>query len=398
MNFEEMSIGSPTLRAIKDLRYEKPTEIQTRIIPLAMRGEDVVGQSATGSGKTAAFAVPMLERIKPRDGLQALVLAPTRELALQIAETFKELGKYRDVFALPVYGGSSFRAQADALPRAEIVVGTPGRVLDHLRRGTMKLGRVKILVLDEADRMLDMGFIDDVEAIIRSVPRERQTMLFGATVPREVLNLSRRYMRNPKYVGVESEESRPRIEHSCIEVAQEHKFQLLLALLERENPFSAIVFCNTQKMTGALARRMSSYRFEAGAIHGGLSQSQRERAMRNFRNGKPSVLVATDVASRGLDIDGVSHVINYDVPNNPENYVHRTGRTARAGRAGVAFSLLSPRDHDNMRRVEQYYQPLERYELDDFNPERYPAMDFREGFRERRNSGRRDFRGRRWRR
>ncbi len=392
-----MNIGSPTLRAINDLRYEKPTEIQSSVIPLAMRGEDVVGQSATGSGKTAAFAVPMLERITPREGLQALVLAPTRELALQIADMFKELGKYRNVFALPVYGGASFRVQVEALPRAEIVVGTPGRVLDHLRRGTMKLGRVKMLVLDEADRMLDMGFIDDVEAIIRSVPRERQTMLFGATASREVLNLSRRYMRNPKHIGVVSEESRPRIEHSYIEVAQEHKFQMLLALLERENPFSAIVFCNTQRMAGALAQRLGRCRFEAGAIHGGLSQSQRERAMRNFRNGKPSVLVATDVASRGLDIDGVSHVINYDLPNNPEDYVHRTGRTARAGRAGVAFSLLSPRDHDNMRRVEQYYQPLDRYELDDFNPERYPAMDFREGFRARRNFGRRNYRGRRWR-
>lgn len=394
MNFEEMNIGSPTLRAVRELGYEKPTEVQARVIPLAMRGEDVVAQSATGSGKTAAFAVPMLERIKPREGLQALVLAPTRELALQIAEMFKELGRYSSVFALPVYGGASFGAQANALPRAEIAVGTPGRVLDHLRRGTMKLGRVKILVLDEVDRMLDMGFIDDVEAIIRHVPRERQTMLFSATVPREVLNLSRRYMRSSNYVAVESKESKPRIEHGYIEVAQEHKFQMLLALLERENPFSAIVFCNTQKMAGALARRMSRCRFEAGAIHGGLSQSQRERAMRNFREGRLSILVATDVASRGLDIDGVSHVINYDVPNNPEDYLHRTGRTARAGRAGVALSLLSPRDHDNMRRVEQYYQPLERHEFNDFTPEKYPAMDFGE---ERRNFRRRNFRQRRWR-
>lgn len=392
MNFEGMNICSPTLRAIKDLGYEKPMEIQAYVIPLAMRGEDVVGHSATGSGKTAAFGIPMLERVKPREGLQALILAPTRELALQITDMLKELGKYSDVFALPVYGGASFSAQVHALPRAEIVVGTPGRVLDHLRRGTMKLGRVKILVLDEADRMLDMGFIDDVEAIIRSVPRERQTMLFGATVPREVLNLSKRYMRSPNYIAVESKESKPRIEHSYIEVAQEHKFQLLLALLERENPFSAIIFCNTQKMAGALARRMNKYRFEARAIHGGLSQSQRERAMRNFRNGEFSVLVATDVASRGLDIDGVSHIINYDVPNNPEDYVHRTGRTARAGRAGIAFSLLSPRDHDNMRRVEQYYQPLKRYEFNDFKPEKYPAMDFREEFRERRN-----FRQQHWR-
>jgi len=384
------------MRAIKDLRYERPTEIQSRVIPLVMSGEDVVGHSATGSGKTAAFAIPMLEGIKPLNGIQALVLAPTRELALQITETFKGLGKYTRVSALPVYGGASFRTQANALPRTDIVVGTPGRILDHLRRGTMKLGRVKILVLDEVDRMLDMGFKHDVETIIRAVPRERQTLLFSATVPYEVLSLSKRYMRSPNHVAVESQESKPQIEHSSIEVRQEHKFQMLLALLERENPFSAIVFCNTQRMVSALARRMGKYKFKAAAIHGGLSQNQRERTMKNFRNGRPSVLVATDIASRGLDIDGVSHVINYDIPIKPEDYIHRTGRTARAGKAGAAFSLLSPRDHDNMRRVEQYYQPLDRHEFDGFKPEKYPAMDFRE--EPRRNFRHRNSRKRHWRR
>lgn len=368
MRFEEMNIGPSVLKAIREQRYERPTEIQGAVIPRAMGGEDVIGCSATGSGKTAAFAIPILEKLEGKGGIQALILAPTRELALQIAAMVGALGRYRGVEVLPVYGGQPMRAQISALRRTEVVVGTPGRLLDHLRRGTMSLGKVRTLVIDEADRMLDMGFLPDVEAIIRETPRSRQTMLFGATMPEEVQRLGRRHMRNPVYFSAEHKEEKPKIEQACIEVAQEEKFQALLALLERENPSSAIIFCNTKRMTGNLARQISKSRFQACAVHGDLTQNQRERAIRDFREGEPGILVATDVASRGLDIEGVSHIFNYDIPRNPQDYVHRIGRTGRAGREGKAFSILCPRDLENMMKVERYYHPLARYRLPGFQP------------------------------
>ncbi|MEK6978296.1 MAG: DEAD/DEAH box helicase [Candidatus Hydrothermarchaeota archaeon] len=368
MRFEEMNIGPSVLKAVREQRYERPTAIQGAVIPRAMGGEDVIGCSATGSGKTAAFAIPILEKLERKGGIQALILAPTRELAIQIAAMVGALGKYRGVEVLPVYGGQSMRAQISALRRTEVVVGTPGRLLDHLRRGTMSLGKVRTLVIDEADRMLDMGFLPDVEAIIRETPKSRQTMLFSATMPEEVQRLGRRHMRNPAYFSAEHKEEKPKIEQACIETAQAEKFQTLIALLEKEKPSSAIIFCNTKRMTSNLARQISKGRFQACAVHGDLTQNQRERAIRGFREGEPGILVATDVASRGLDIEGVSHIFNYDIPRNPQDYVHRIGRTGRAGREGKAFSILCPRDRENMMKVERYYRPLARYRLPGLRP------------------------------
>jgi ATP-dependent RNA helicase DeaD len=363
MRFEEMNIGSPVLRAVREQGYERPTEIQGAVIPRALGGADVIGCSATGSGKTAAFAIPLLEKLERNGGVQALILAPTRELAFQIAATVRALGRHRGIRVLPVYGGQPMKAQIAALGRVEVVVGTPGRLLDHLRRGTLHLGKVQTLVIDEADRMLDMGFLPDVEAILRETPQSRQTMLFSATLPEEVQRLGRRHMRNPVSLSAESREEKPKIEEVCIEIAQEGKFQALLTLLKRENPSSAIIFCNTKRMASHLARKISRGRFRACAVHGNLSQNQRERALRGFREGEPGILVATDVASRGLDIEGVSHIFNYDIPRNPQDYVHRIGRTGRAGREGKAFSLLCPRDRENLRKVERYCHSLTRDRL-----------------------------------
>lgn len=376
MRFENMNLSSEIIEAIRERGYEEATLIQERIVPIALQGKDIVGQSPTGTGKTAAFALPIIQNMNGEKGVQVLVLAPTRELALQIADEMKKLGKNSKVRVVTIYGGQPIQIQLRGLKDANIVVGTPGRILDHLRRGSLKLDKVKFLVLDEADRMLDMGFIDDIKKIIYKTSTKRQTMFFGATIPKEFRYLCKKFMKDYIFIKVDDIAEKPKIEDFFIEVGEKEKFQLLLYLLEKEYPSSAIIFTNTRKMTSILAENLKKHGIDAEAIHGELTQKKREFVLRLFRSRKIKILVATDVASRGLDIDNVSHIINYDIPSNPEDYVHRIGRTARAGRRGKAISLLSRRDHDAMRRIAKFYRSIERRKFKDFSSENYPYIDF----------------------
>jgi len=377
LKFEELKLKEEVAKAISDFGFSETTSIQARVIPPALEGRDVIGEAPTGSGKTLAFAIPIAEKIKRDAGVQALVVTPTRELALQVSEVIAKTTRYLRIRVATVYGGVAIEPQIRELRSAGVVVGTPGRLLDHLRRGTLKLGKVKILVLDEADRMLDMGFIEDVQRIIRHTPRERQTLLFSATIPPEIKRLASRFMRS--YLHIRNvEEDKPEIEECFIEVREGEKFQLLQALLEAEKPESAIIFCNTKIVASIVAANLAKHGMSVAAIHGDLSQAKRERVMNSFRAEKLRILVATDVAARGIDIPAVSHIFNYDIPDNGDDYTHRIGRTARGGAKGKAFCLLSPSHHDNMRRVHSAFPHIERREFD-AELSRYPALDYRLG-------------------
>ncbi|MBX5491075.1 MAG: DEAD/DEAH box helicase [Chloroflexi bacterium] len=345
--FEALGLSPALLRALDAMGYERPTEIQERVIPLLLADRDVIGQAQTGTGKTAAFGIPIVERSDPeRAEVQALVLAPTRELAVQITQELRALAQFRPLAIATIYGGSSMRAQLDALARgAQVVVGTPGRILDHLGRGTLDLSRVRLLVLDEADRMLDMGFMPDVERILRRLPRDRQTALFSATVPLIIKRLALRYMRAPEHVAVRPEEPTVEtVEQVYYEVAERDKLDGLCYVLDTEQPQQAIIFCHMQVTVDRVHRALVRRGYQAEALHGNLRQSQRERILHDFRTGKLPLLVATNVAARGLDIPAVSHVINYDIPEDAETYVHRIGRTARAGRPGKAITFVAEWD------------------------------------------------------
>ncbi len=347
--FAELGLSSELLRALDEMGYERPTEIQEAVIPRLGAGRDVMGQAQTGTGKTAAFGIPIVQAIDPEAStVQALVLAPTRELAQQISAELRALARFRPVAVATIYGGSSMRDQVDALAAgAQIVVGTPGRILDHLGRGTLRLDRVRWLVLDEADRMLDMGFMPDVERIIRRVPRDRQTALFSATMPLVIRRLASRYMRSPELITVKPEEPTvAQVEQVYYEVAERDKFAGLCHVIDEDQPAQAIIFCHTQMAVDRLNRDLRRCRYKADAIHGGLSQSQREKILQDFRAGRLQLLVATNVAARGLDIPDVSHVINFDIPEDAETYVHRIGRTARAGREGKAITFVAEWDTD----------------------------------------------------
>lgn len=391
MKFEEININPLILKAIRDLKYEEMTFIQESVLPSALKGKDVIGQSPTGSGKTAAFSIPLIQKVEKGKGIQAMVLSPTRELVLQTTDMIKDMSRYKKVNVVTVYGGQPIKVQFAGLRNAEIVVGTPGRVLDHLRRETLDLSGIKILILDEADRMLDMGFIRDITAIIRRTPRNRQTMLFSATIPREIRRLAGRFMKSPEIFRSAGDMEKPQVRHTYIEVRKNEKFQMLLALLKREDPFSAIIFTNTQIMADVLSKNLYKNRINAWAIHGGLQQSRRERIMGRFRNGDFPILVATDVASRGLDITGVSHIFNYDIPPSADDYIHRIGRTARAGKTGRAICILSPDDHDNMRRIHAEHKDVKPEVFEGFDSGDYPRIKFsmrRHGFK---NNGKKKF-------
>ena len=354
--FQELGLSEPLLKAISDLGYEEPTPIQARTIQRVFEGADVIAQAQTGTGKTAAFALPIIQRLdRSVRQPQALVLTPTRELAVQVAEAFQSYGKYEPVAILPVYGGQPIERQLRALERGvHVVVGTPGRVLDHIRRGTLKLNGVRSVVLDEADEMLDMGFIEDIEAILQETPPERQTMLFSATIPAPIANLARRYLKNPERISVEAEQlTVPQIRQVYYEVGGRDKFEVLARVIDFETPTSAIIFCRTKSAVDDLGQRLTARAYPAETLHGDLSQVQRDRVMSRFRSGQVEMLVATDVAARGLDIEHVSHVINYDIPLDPESYVHRIGRTGRAGRTGVAVTLVTPRERRLLRIIER---------------------------------------------
>jgi ATP-dependent RNA helicase DeaD len=353
--FGEIELSKKVLNAVSDMGFEEPSPIQSQTIPLVLEGYDVVGQAQTGTGKTAAFGIPTIEKIKDASRhIQALVLTPTRELAIQIAEEFNKIGKYKHVKTLPIYGGQSIDRQIRSLKSGvQIVVGTPGRLLDHIRRNTIKLGSVKTLILDEADEMLDMGFIEDIEAIIGSIDsQERQTLLFSATMPAPIAKLAERYMVDPKRVTISRENlTVPLIEQIYYETRE--KLEGLCRVLDVEETGKLIIFCRTKKGVDDLVSSLQVRGYLSDGLHGDLSQSQRDRVMKKFREGKLEILVATDVAARGIDIDDITHVINYDIPQDHESYVHRIGRTGRAGRKGVAITFVQPREYRQLRLIER---------------------------------------------
>ena len=354
-SFEALGLSQPILKALGDMGFEEPSPIQSRTIPLLLEGNDVIGQAQTGTGKTAAFGVPMIERMEPRPKtVQALVMTPTRELAVQVAEELTRIGKYKRVKTVPIYGGQSIDRQIRSLRYGvDIVIGTPGRIIDHIKRGTLHLDQIKTLVLDEADEMLDMGFIEDIEFILSSTPTGRQTLLFSATMPDAIARLAKRYMHDPKMVTVSREQlTVPQIEQYFYEVRGD-KVEGLSRVVDMEEITRAIVFCRTKKGVDELTESLQARGYLAEGIHGDLNQPQRDRVMARFREGQVELLIATDVAARGLDISDVTHVINYDIPQDPESYVHRIGRTGRAGRTGVALTFIHPREFTQLRLFER---------------------------------------------
>jgi len=355
--FSDFGLSSEVLQAISNMGFEEPTPIQEKAIPIIMQGRDIIGQAQTGTGKTMAFGIPIIERIDPRKfSVQSIILTPTRELAIQVAEEINKIGRSRRVFAFPIYGGSSIERQIKILRKGlHVVVGTPGRVIDHLNRKTLTLNEVKIAVLDEADEMLDMGFIDDITTILNKVPKERQTLLFSATMPGEIINISKRYMVSPEKVIISSTIlTTPKIDQIFYELRESEKLDALSRLIDAEDSDLFLVFCHTKREVDEVSSNLKNRGYEAEAIHGDFSQSQRESVMRRFKGGMIDVLVATDVAARGIDISNISHVVNYSIPQNPEAYVHRIGRTGRAGREGVAITFVTPREERQLRLIQSF--------------------------------------------
>ncbi|MGE3858173.1 MAG: DEAD/DEAH box helicase [Dehalococcoidia bacterium] len=354
--FSDLHLSAEVLRAIDALGFEEPTPIQARTIPLLLDGNDVLAQAQTGTGKTAAFALPVVERVDTkRRQVQALVLAPTRELAVQVAEVMHALGRTRGLAVLPVYGGQAYDRQLRGLHAGvHVVVGTPGRIMDHIRRGTLDLSSVRTVVLDEADEMLDMGFVEDIEFILDQVPEERQIALFSATVPRRIENLAKRYLRDPQRVTIAQEtQTAPQTNQLYVEVPYRGKIEALTRILDLESPSSAIVFCRTKREVDEVAETLQARGYTAVAVHGDVNQAQRERLLRTFREGRAELLIATEVAARGLDIPDVTHVFNYDIPDDADAYVHRVGRTGRMGRKGDAITFVTPREIRQLRFIEK---------------------------------------------
>ena len=352
--FEKLGLGKETLRVISSLGFTEPSEIQNKTIPLALDGKDVVAASKTGSGKTLAFAAPIIENIKSNGNIQALILTPTRELADQVGKSVSIFAEKR-LNVLEIYGGVDIQRQMRKMSRADVVVGTPGRILDHLNRRSINLSHVKILVLDEFDRMLDMGFSKDVDSIIRECPKERQTMLFSATMSSGIDHLIDKYTKKDAVeVSVESFLDTSKLTQVFYDTPSNMKFSLLVHLLNKENSGLVMVFCNTRRNADFITDNLNKLKIEAKAIHGGLEQKKRMRIMEEFHGNGANVLVCTDVAARGLDIKGVSHVYNYDIPKEVDDYIHRIGRTARAGKSGKAISILSSRDYESFSDIERH--------------------------------------------
>jgi ATP-dependent RNA helicase DeaD len=390
--FKELGISEQILKVIQEDKFEKPSEIQAKTIPLVLQGKDVIGGSATGSGKTLAFAAGIIQNCEHGKGIQALILAPTRELAEQVSSAIKHFSKYKPLKVVSIYGGLSINPQIEDLRRADVVVGTPGRILDHLKRDTIILDSLKILVLDEADRMLDMGFIDDVLDIVKACPKHRQTMLFSATIYDEVVFIASKYMNNPVEVAAEARVDPRKLDQVFYDVPDDMKFSLLVHLLKKEKSDLVMVFCNTRRNTGFVVRNLSLNGIPAVSVHGGYTQAKRNKIMEDFHSKKIRVLVCTDVAARGLDIEGISHVYNYDIPDDAKDYVHRIGRTARAGKDGKAINILASRDYENFNKIDD--DPslhVVKIELPHF--ERIIPRSFREKYsRGHGHGGGRDFR------
>ncbi|MBA4389816.1 MAG: ATP-dependent RNA helicase [Syntrophus sp. (in: bacteria)] len=356
--FEDLAISKDLLRAIQDIGFEEMTPIQAQAIPPILEGKDIIGQAQTGTGKTLAFGLPILESIQPKiKKLQAIVLCPTRELAIQVAEEMKRVLKFKkDVVILAVYGGQPIDRQIRVLKSgAHIMIGTPGRTIDHINRGTLKLDSVKTVVLDEADEMLNMGFIDDVEIILQKTPKERQTLLFSATMPRPILDLTRRYQRNPELIKVVHKQlTVPNVEQYYLEVKEGIKLDVLCRLIDLYGLKSSLIFCNMKRRVDEVVMHLEARGYPALGLHGDMTQQQRNHAMDKFKRNASEILVATDVAARGIDVENIEAVFNYDIPQDEEYYVHRIGRTARAGKNGLAFTFVVGRELYKLRDIEAY--------------------------------------------
>ncbi len=356
VTFADLGLSPALLKSIESVGYEEPTPIQLKTIPVLLEGHDVIAQAQTGSGKTAGFGLPIIESIDPRDRhVQALILCPTRELAIQVSEALHKYGRHKEVETLPIYGGQPYERQFRGLQRGpQIVVGTPGRVMDHMRRETLNLDHIRFFILDEADEMLDMGFIEDIEWILQQVPEQRQSALFSATMPPRIVDLASRYLTDPVRLTVAGKQMTvPETHQTFYEVPRARKVDALTRILDAETPPLTMIFCRTKLGVDELGEQLLARGYQVETLHGDLSQAQRDRVMRRFRTGQADVLIATDVAARGLDIENVSHVINYDIPESAEAYVHRIGRTGRAGKSGEAITLVLPRETRWLRQIER---------------------------------------------
>lgn len=351
MDTREVTLRPEFEKAIADMEYTELTDIQEKCIPLIQEGKDIIGLAYTGSGKTAAYGLPSLEKVVPKDGIQMLVVVPTRELCTQVAREFRKFTKYRKTHIVEIYGGMPMGPQVTNLRQGDVVVGTPGRVLDHLSRGTFDLYEVKVLVLDEADKMFDMGFIEDIKKIIAEIPKNSQKLLFGATMPGEIMKIVKKYLDNPEKVTLKQYVDRTKLAQSYYEIDKGDKFSLLVHLLKKESKGPMLIFCGTRDIVDSVNANLNKQGINSQALHGGVTQNRRNQIMDAFKDGKINVLVATDVAARGIDVKNIDVVINYDLPRESEGYIHRIGRTARAGCEGKAISLLTDRDRTNMRII-----------------------------------------------
>ncbi len=387
--FEDFELCGELTTAIGRLGFTEPTQIQEEAIPPIMQGRDVIGESATGSGKTLAFGCGIIEQVVPNQGLQALILTPTRELAEQVRGAIEEFSYQKPLKIISVYGGVSIDPQINDLRSADVVVATPGRLLDHLQRGTIDMSRIKLLVLDEADRMLDMGFIEDVEHIIQSCPNKRQTLFFSATIPSYIRQLADRYMTEPIEVSAEKMVDPEKLKQVYYDVERNIKLSLLAHLLRNEKKGLVMVFCNTRRTTDFVVNNLRANHIRATVIHGGMTQNKRALNIKLFNDGRAGVLVCTDVAARGLHIDNVSHIYNYDIPKEPNDYVHRIGRTARAGEEGTVVNLLCNYDYESFSRIVNEYSTFYIEKMERPYVERIVAIRdsprFRQGQRNQRN-------------
>ncbi|UOY91554.1 DEAD/DEAH box helicase [Ectobacillus sp. JY-23] len=354
--FRELGLDEQLLNSVEKMGFEEATPIQAQTIPVALEGHDIIGQAQTGTGKTAAFGLPLIQKVNTKnDSIQGIVIAPTRELAIQVSEELYKIGYHKRVRILPIYGGQDINRQIRALKKnPHIIVGTPGRILDHINRKTLRLQNVETVVLDEADEMLNMGFIEDIEAILTDVPEEHQTLLFSATMPDPIRRIAERFMQDPKHIKVKAKEvTMPNIQQFYIEMQEKKKFDILTRLLDIQSPELAIIFGRTKRRVDELSEALNLRGYAAEGIHGDLSQAKRLSVLRKFKEGSIEVLVATDVAARGLDISGVTHVYNFDIPQDPESYVHRIGRTGRAGKTGLAMLFVTPREIGQLKNIER---------------------------------------------
>jgi ATP-dependent RNA helicase DeaD len=355
--FSDFNLSKELEKAVSNMGFEEPTPIQAQAIPIGLSGKDMIGQAQTGTGKTTAFGIPLLEKIDINEGIQGLVLAPTRELAVQVAEELNRIGQVKGVRTLPIYGGQDISRQIRALKKdrgPHIIAATPGRLIDHIERKTIRLNKIKLAVLDEADEMLNMGFIEDIERILSEVPEQRQTLLFSATMPRRIQSLAEKFMTEPEMVQIKAKELTVKnIEQHYMEVHEKQKFDVLCSLLDIQSPELAIVFGRTKKRVDEVVEGLIKRGYSAEGIHGDVPQNKRDQVIRRFKEQTIDIMVATDVAARGLDISGVSHVYNFDIPQDPESYVHRIGRTGRAGKKGLAVTFVSPREIDHLKLIER---------------------------------------------